>query len=130
MVLTLIDNNFKSHITNIENIEIRGIDNKLVKLKDLAKITIGQGRYNIYHDAGRRVQIITADVIGNTELGIKEITDIINKEKFDSSVYVKIVGTAVEGAEARKELIIISFIVLIGILFLVFIAINNVKILF
>ena len=128
MVLTLIDNNFKSHITNIENIEIRGIDNKLVKLKDLAKITIGQGRYNIYHDAGRRVQIITADVIGNTtELGIKEITDIINKEKFDSSVYVKIVGTAVEGAEARKELIIISFIVLIGILFLVFIAINNVK---
>ena len=37
MVLTLIDNNFKSHITNIENIEIRGIDNKLVKLKDISK---------------------------------------------------------------------------------------------
>ena len=55
--------------------------NKLVKLKDLANITIGQGRYNIYHDAGRRVQIITANVKWcTTELGIDEIKRIINKE--------------------------------------------------
>ena len=128
IVLTLLDNSYKSHITDIENINILGKGNQLVKLKEIADISIGQGRYNIYHDAGRRVQIITAKVInGATEAGIAQIKKILNEEQFDNNIYIKITGAAIEGAESRKELIVISCIVLIGILFLVLLAINNVR---
>ena len=128
IVLTLLDNSYKSHITDIENINILGKGNQLVKLKEIADISIGQGRYNIYHDAGRRVQIITAKVInGATETGIAQIKKILNEEQFDNNIYIKITGAAIEGAESRKELIVISCIVLIGILFLVLLAINNVR---
>ena len=109
IVLTLLDNSYKSHITDIENINILGKGNQLVKLKEIADISIGQGRYNIYHDAGRRVQIITAKVInGATETGIAQIKKILNEEQFDNNIYIKITGAAIEGAESRKELIVIS----------------------
>ena len=128
IVVTLLDNNYKNHITDIENITIIGNGDKLVKLKDIADITIGQGRYNIYHDAGRRVQIITANALnGATEKGIDEIKRIINEDQYYNNIYINIAGTAVEGVKARKELIFISCIVLIGILFLVFMAINNIR---
>ena len=128
IVVTLLDNNYKNHITDIENITIIGNGDKLVKLKDIADITIGQGRYNIYHDAGRRVQIITANVLnGATEKGIDEIKIIINEDQHYNNIYINIAGTAVEGVKARKQLIFISCIVLIGILLLVLMAINNIR---
>ena len=104
IVVTYLDNNYKNHITDIENITIIGNGDKLVKLKDIADITIGQGRYNIYHDAGRRVQIITVNVLnGATEKGIDEIKRIINEDQHYNNIYINIAGTAVEGVKARKQ---------------------------
>ena len=128
-MVTLLDNNYKNHITDIENITILGNGDKLVKLKDIADITIGQGHYNIYHDAGRRVQIITANVLnGATEKGIDEIKRIINEDQHYNNIYINIAITAVKFM--RKQLIFISCIVLIGILLLVLMAINNIKYIF
>jgi Cu/Ag efflux pump CusA len=36
----------------------------LVPLRELASVSLGNGRYSILHDGGRRVQIVTCNVRG------------------------------------------------------------------
>jgi Cu/Ag efflux pump CusA len=98
------------------------------KLDDVSNIFITKGRYNILHDSGRKVQVITAKAKnGTTNVALKEINSIIDNTDLGSNIYTNIKGSAVEGKKARIELIITSSLVLIGVLFLVLIAIGNIK---
>jgi CzcA family heavy metal efflux pump len=128
IVLSYRDDIVIEHIDYVKNLVLFNQFGQYVRLKDISKIYLTEGRYNILHDSGRKVQIITAKPSGGaTDLALKEISNIIKKVNLGDNIYTNITGSAIEGKKARTELIIISFLVLIGILFLVLIAIKNIK---
>lgn len=121
----------KNQIESIDYIKNLVLFNKLgqpIKLKDISEISITKGRYNILHDSGRKVQIITLKPLGGAiNSALNEINNIINNINLGDNIYINITGSAVEGNEARKELIIISFLIMIAVLFLVLLAIGNMR---
>ena len=74
------------------------------------------------------MQIITLKPVGGAiNSALNEINNIINNINLGDNIYINITGSAVEGNEARKELIIISFLITIAVLFLVQLAIGNIR---
>ena len=74
------------------------------------------------------MQIITLKPLGGAiNSALNEINNIINNINLGDNIYTNITGSAVEGNEARKELIIISFLITIAVLFLVLLAIGNMR---
>lgn len=128
IVLSYKDKGSLDHINKLKNIVLNNKDGQSFKLDDVSKIFITKGRYNILHDSGRKMQIITAKAQnGATNIALNEINSIINNTDLGSNIYTNITGSAVEGKKARIELITTSCLVLIGVLFLVLIAIGNIK---
>ena len=128
IVLSYKDKGSLDHINKLKNIVLINKDEQSFKLDDVSNIFITKGRYNILHDSGRKVQVITAKAKnGTTNVALKEINSIIDNTDLGSNIYTNIKGSAVEGKKARIELITTSSLVLIGVLFLVLIAIGNIK---
>ena len=128
IVLSYGDENHIEHIDYIKNLILFNQFGQPIKLNDISKISMTKGRYNILHDSGRKVQIITAKPVGGaTNLALNEIYNILEKVDLGNNIYTNVTGSAVEGKKARKELFITSFLVLIAVLFLVLIAIGNIK---
>ena len=128
IVLSYKDKGSLDHINKLKNIVLMNKNEQSFKLDDVSNIFITKGRYNILHDSGRKVQVITAKAKnGTTNVALKEINSIIDNTDLGSNIYTNIKGSAVEGKKARIELITTSCLVLIGVLFLVLIAIGNIK---
>ena len=120
------NNNYVNHIDYLNNLVLYNNQGQPVKLSNISNISMTDGRYNILHDSGRRVQIITAKPSGNaSDRSLKEINNIIKEIDLGDNIYTNITGSAVEGKKARNELIVTSLLVLIAVLFLVFLAIGN-----
>lgn len=128
IILSYKKDSYLNHIDYLNNLVLFNSLGQPVKLSDISNLSLTEGRYNIYHDSGRRVQIITLKPSDNaSDRALKEVSSILEKVNLGKNIYTNITGSAVEGKRARNELIITSLLILIAVLFLVLIAIGNLK---
>lgn len=101
----------------------------ILPLDEFANITQQNGRYNILHQDGQRLQSITADVVDRDLVGfMQELEEaVLGGVKFAADLYPEFTGAAIEQAKARQELIVLSVMVMLIVLMLIFVAIRNLR---
>lgn len=113
----------------VAHVPLRTADGLIVELSQIAEIQQVGGRYNILHRGGQRVQTVTANVAGRDtasfmeELRRRTLTTI----DFPPDVYPEFSGAAVEQGKARRELTVHALLSGVGVMLLIFLAINSVR---
>lgn len=113
----------------VRNLLIKTPGGLLLPLEEFADIRQQNGRYNILHQDGQRVQSITSHVVGRDIMSFMNELEqsILEKVKFNAELYPEFTGAAIEQAKAQQELIILSLIVLVVVLILIYIAIGSLR---
>jgi Cu/Ag efflux pump CusA len=85
------------------------------------------GRYKVLHSGGRRIQTVTANVVGRdiAEFERDARARIESQVKLSEGNYAAYAGTARAQAQARTDLIVHSALAGVGIFLLLYIAFNN-----
>jgi CzcA family heavy metal efflux pump len=128
-VVVILSPESRRHIDTVAEIPLRTLDHRLIELDQVADLQQIEGRYNILHRGGQRVQTITAHVTGRDldsfmeELRHKTLTEI----SFPPEIYPEFTGAAVEQGKARGELIMHAFLAGSGVLLLIYIALGSVR---
>ncbi len=113
----------------LAKLPLRTPDGLLVELGQIARIEQVDGRYNILHRGGQRVQTVTANVAGRdlesfmTELRRRTFDEI----DFPPEITPEFTGAAIEQSEARQELLIHALLASAGVLLLIYVAIGSLR---
>ncbi len=105
----------------------RNPDARLVKLSDVADISLTGGRYKVLHSGGRRIQTVTANVSGrDLQAFERQARDrIAGQVQLSPGNYMVMGGTAQAQRQAQADLVVHSLLAGIGIFLLLYIAFNN-----
>jgi CzcA family heavy metal efflux pump len=119
-VMAILDQASRADAKKVREVGLRSPGGVYVPLKDIADIYEGTGRYQVLHRGTRRVQTVTANVVG---------TDIVSfvraaKAAIEANVqlpagnYVEFAGAAEAQAQSQRDLLVNSLIAAIGIVLL------------
>lgn len=104
---------------------------KLMPLRELAAISLADGRYSILHDGGRREQIVTCNVAGRAlDSFAAQARRKIAAIKLPAGSYIEFSGAAEARASAIRQIVLDSIIAAILILILLYLAFGNLRNLF
>ncbi len=114
---------------DVRQIPIKTAGGLLLPLEEFADIRQQSGRYNILHQDGQRLQSITSHVVDRDIVSfMDELEDtILEQVRFSAELYPEFTGAAIEQAKAKKELIILSSLVMAVVMMLVYIAIGSLR---
>ncbi|HCN90383.1 MAG TPA: CusA/CzcA family heavy metal efflux RND transporter [Oxalobacteraceae bacterium] len=115
--------------TEIGALPLRNAQGVTVLLKQLAEIYQGTGRYQIQHSSGQRLQTITANVKGRTVSDfVKDAQSRINREvALPKGTYVIFAGEDEARVQAQHDLMVNSVLAGIGIVLLLFMALQDAR---
>ena len=127
-VVVTFEKKYREDITNIQKLPIRGVNNKIYMLSDIADISQENGRSKILHQHGKRVQTITANIANrDIDLFSQELKRKLNEINLKDGNYYEVTGSAEENARSREELITHSFLAGSAVLLLLFIAFGSLR---
>jgi len=127
VVLTL-DYSYKDDISDIKKLPVRGANNKIFSLDQVADISQQNGRSKILHQDGKRVQTITANIDKrDIDDFIEELKEKINELDLNDGVYFELTGSAQENAKSREELITHSMLAGSAVLLMLYIAFGSLR---
>ncbi len=113
----------------VGNLPLRSPSGTYVRLRDVADIFQGSGRYTILHQAARRVQTITCNVAGRDVASF--VADarrsVLARVSFPAGTYVEFTGAAEAEARSRSDLIVHSVMALTGIALLLAMVMGNAR---
>jgi CzcA family heavy metal efflux pump len=126
-VITILDDPSRDNITKIGELPLRSPTGSYVALKQIADIYEGAGRYQVLHEGARRVQTVTANVIGNDVSSFVQAAKaaIAEKVQLSSGTYLQFAGTAEAQSRSRRDLIFNSLIAGVGIILLLSVVTRN-----
>ncbi|MFO1322376.1 MAG: efflux RND transporter permease subunit [Burkholderiales bacterium] len=101
----------------------------VVRLRDVADIAMGAGRYKILHDGGKRIQSVTVNI---DDRDLQSFSDdvkraIAAKVKLSPGNYLVYAGEAEASVEARERLVFHSLLAGFGVFVLLYLAFNNLR---
>ena len=108
---------------------IRASSGVTVPLRELATISLTEGRTSIMHEGARRRQVVTINP-DSSDIGgfVNTARDTINqKVKLPGTVYLEFAGAAAGEAAARHELLTHAAIAAVGIILLLSVAFGNAR---
>lgn len=113
----------------IGDIPLKTPDGQAITLNQIADVQQVEGRYNILHRGGQRVQTITAQVNGRDLASFTEsLEHLITQEmEFPAEVYPELTGAAVEQGKARSRLILHASLAGVGVLLLIYQALGSLR---
>ncbi|HTT40499.1 MAG TPA: efflux RND transporter permease subunit [Burkholderiales bacterium] len=119
----------RNRVGPIGSLQLRASDGRLVRLGDVADVELAGGRYKILHSGGRRIQTVTANVVGrDIEDFERDVREQLAKEvRLAPDTYAVFSGTARAQKQAREDLVVHSVVACIGIFLLLYIAFNNLR---
>jgi len=119
----------RKQLDSIKQLPIRTLAGQLITLGDIATIGQHSGRYNILHQNAQRRQSITCNVTGrDIDSFMHDLKQQIKQNiHFDGAIYPEFTGAAIEQAQAKHDLILHSLLASIGVLLLIYIAIDNLR---
>lgn len=129
LVVTL-DPEHRRSPNEIGRLPLRTPDGRLIELRDVADISIENGRYKILHSGGKRVQTITANLAAGHDLG--SFSDAVQRTlrddvKLNPGSYYKVTGAAEAQAQARRELVTHSALAAAAIAILLMLAFSSAR---
>jgi CzcA family heavy metal efflux pump len=108
---------------------IRASSGVTVPLRELAHVTLTEGRTSIMHEGARRRQVVTVNPTGADVAGFVQSARgaIAQKLKLPGTVYLEFAGAATEEAQARNELLMHAAIAAVGIILLLSLAFGDAR---
>ncbi len=125
----ILDPELRRHPDQIAQLPIRAANHQMLSLSHVAEIRHVSGRYAILHEDGRRLQTITAQVVGR-DLGsfMAELRRALEQEvALPVNMYLHFAGSAVAQAESRRSLIANALFAGGGVVLLLFMAVGSVR---
>jgi len=128
-VVVVLNPENRKAITRVGSLLVRNPDGKLIPLSEIADIRLESGRYRILHSGGRRVQTVTANVVGRDAEQVESEARgrIATQVKFQPGNYVVFGGEARAQAAARADLVVHSLFAATGIAMLLYLTFRNVR---
>jgi CzcA family heavy metal efflux pump len=114
---------------DLATLPLTGTAGRVVPLGQVANIARTTGRYAVAHDGARRVQTVTADVVGRDISSVSsDVEDRIHSEvTLPRGVYVDVGGAASAEHEAQQELLARSALAGAGIVVLLWMAFGDAR---
>lgn len=128
-VSVVLDSDARDDVQDAGNLPLFNPEGKLLRLRDVADIVQENGRSKILHAGAKRIQTVTANVIGRD---IDAFTDEI-KAKIKSDVtlsngaYLEFTGAAEANAKSREALIMQSFLAAVAVFLMLYIAFGQLR---
>lgn len=108
---------------------IRAPDGRMLRLGDVADVSVTAGRYKILHSGGKRIQSVTANLedrdLGAFTADLKQ--SIAQKVKLSGGNYIVYEGEGEAAIEARETLVFHSVLASFGIFILLYLAFDNLR---
>lgn len=126
-IVVILEDALRQDVPSLSDLFVKKVGDSVIRLSDVANISLVGGRYKILHSDGRRVQTVTAKFSGR-DLGSFERRA---KEKVLSTVvlspgnYIVFSGTAESERQAKTDLVVHSLLAGIGVFIFLFIAFNQ-----
>ncbi|HKC42853.1 MAG TPA: efflux RND transporter permease subunit [Burkholderiales bacterium] len=126
-VVVLLESDARNSIARLGSLQVRTADGRMVRLGDVADMSVGAGRYKILHAGGRRSQTVTAGIGARDIEAFEEDARrrIARQVKLAPGNYAVFGGTAQARAEARRSLIVHAAFAGVGVLVLLYLAFGN-----
>ncbi|MEE9356032.1 MAG: efflux RND transporter permease subunit [Methylococcaceae bacterium] len=111
------------------NLPITTFADQTITLNQVADVIFTEGRYNIFHQDGRRLQSITCHILEHDyDSFIESLKENLSKLPLaENDVYTEVAGTAIEQKLARNTLIGNAMAAGIGVLTLLYFALGQSK---
>ncbi len=128
-VSVLLEEEARDDVQDTGNLPLFNSEGKLVRLRDVADITQENGRSKILHSGAKRIQTVTANVVGRD---IDAFTDEL-KSKIKSDVvlsdgtYLEFTGAAEANTKSRQALILQSFLAAVAVFLMLYIAFGRLR---
>jgi Cu/Ag efflux pump CusA len=119
-VIAVLDGASRDSITKVGDLPLRSPGGAYVALKHIADIYQATGRYQVLHEGARRLQTVTANVIGTDVASFDEAAKsaVAAKVQLPAGTYIQFAGAAEAQSQSRRDLIINSVIAGLGIVLL------------
>src|SRR6185312_6556515 len=115
------------NLTKVGDLPLRSPSGAYVTLRQIADIHQSSGRYQVVHEGARRVQTVTANVIGTDVVSFVRAAKamIASKVHMPSGTYIQFAGAAEAQSRSQRDLIVNSLIAAIGITLLLSVVTRN-----
>jgi Cu/Ag efflux pump CusA len=125
--MTILDPASRDNITKVGDLPLRSPSGVYVTLRQIADIYQGSGRYQVLHEGARRVQTVTANVIGTDVVSYVRAAKaaIASKVHLPSGTYIQFAGAAEAQSRSQRDLIVNSLIAAIGVILLLSVITRN-----
>jgi len=116
-------------LDKVGQIPLKTPEQQIIRLDQVASLQVTEGRYNILHRGGQRVQTVTAQVDGRDLAGfVDALEHLIRQEMhFPAEVYPELTGAAVEQGKVRYRLILHASLAGVGVLLLIYLALGSLR---
>ena len=123
-IVVLLADQARRRPEDLERLPLRSPDGRLVQLRDVATVGRSNGRYVIMHQGARRVQTVTANVVG------RDVPDFARDLEarlrapgaLPAGLHAELAGTATAERDAERELLVHSLLAGLVILLLLWLA--------
>lgn len=128
-VSVVLDLQARDDVQDAGNLPLFNPEGKLLRLREVADIVQENGRSKILHAGAKRIQTVTANVVGRD---IDTFTDEL-KSKIQSDVvlsqgaYLEFTGAAEANAKTREALILQSFLAGVAVFLMLYIAFGRLR---
>ncbi|MGZ8984254.1 MAG: efflux RND transporter permease subunit [Methylotenera sp.] len=128
-VSVVLDSQARDDVQDTGNLPLFNPEGKLLRLRDVADIVQENGRSKILHAGAKRIQTVTANVVGRD---IDTFTDEL-KSKIQSDVvlsqgaYLEFTGAAEANEKSREALILQSFLAGVAVFLMLYIAFGRLR---
>ena len=118
---------YRASVAQVADLPLRTSDGSFIRLKQIADVYEGSGRYQILHQGAQRLQTITANVTGRdiASFVASAKAQIAAKVSLPAGTYIEFAGTAEAQSRSQRDLVINSIIAGIGIVLLLSIITRN-----
>ena len=128
-VSVLLEASARNDLQQVGKLPLINSEGKLVRLVDVADITLENGRSKILHAGAKRIQTVTANVSG------RDIASFSNemKERIKNEInlapgnYLSFSGEAEAQSKSREDLVIHSLVAIAGIFLMLYIAFGRLR---
>jgi CzcA family heavy metal efflux pump len=128
-VSVIMDVDSRDDVQDAGNLPIFNTEGKLLRLKDVAHIVQENGRSKILHGGGKRIQTVTANVIGRDIAAFTdELKKALKKEVvLSAGSYVEITGASEANQQSRQTLMMHSMLAIVAVFLMLYVAFGQLR---